>query len=718
MNLKRTFDGLLPRTLIRVLPAATITLVLVAMVTSHVVEKSFRQHVQAGLEKDARFGAEIVSSKLNGIISSIRSVAANDLVLNGLVDTEAREAYVPLYFSQLQIAGLRSGAKISFTDYRGRLIAANWQSQGYVNAKWLYRVIDNGREYIRFDKNGAVLVVPVIYQGNSEGAIAIEIGKQQLAQIISISFGASAVLISSKGEELFSSGPEISGIFQAGEKPAEGWIQFTAPVVGFPNIQVTVAEHTDIAFAVVHEAEKLLLLTLVIILVALAAGIVSTAYLTTNPLTAFATELKRFGVASDLDRRIVPAGGSELRDLADSFNSMLERMQKTVVSNEQLEGEIELRKNAEEALQEQNERFIVALENMSLGVCVFDRHGRLVVSNGRYATMYDLTAEIVKPGMTAREIAEQRVRRGIFAGKPDDYVQDRVDWGRCDNVSKITELSDGRTILISRRALSDGGWVSTHEDITERRRMERLKNEFVSVVSHELRTPLTSLVGSLRLISSGTLGSFPDKAKSLLDIAYRNTERLTLLVNDILDVEKITSDSMVFDVTPTDVVELARKAISENEAFGAEYDVRFRLQEDVGTGFAAIDENRIMQVLANLLSNAVKFSDRGSEVVVRISREGRVLRCAVIDTGAGIPEDKQSQLFDRFFQVDASDSRSKQGTGLGLTIVKAIVEKHGSQIHVESEVGKGSTFYFDLEEVDAPVGINSAPAKIERAGVA
>ena len=374
----------------------------------------------------------------------------------------------------------------------------------------------------------------------------------------------------------------------------------------------------------------------------------------------------------------------------------------------------------DKAIRDQNERFSIALENMSQGLCVFDRQKRIIVSNELYASMYGLPKELVVPGTPLSEVIKLRVAHGLYAGEgPDEYIEERLEWGenRTKQGVKVQELSDGRSIRILRQPLTGGGWVATHEDITESMRMERLKNEFVSVVSHELRTPLTSLSGSLRLMTSGSLGEIPDKVNSLLGIACRNTERLTRLVNDILDVEKINSNHMDFVFAPTDIVALAQRAIDENKAYGVENGVRLRLEENLGAAYANVDEDRMMQVLANILSNAAKFSPLESEVVLRLSRQCGALRLAVDDTGSGIPKGKQSQLFNRFFQVDASDRRSKQGTGLGLTIVKAIVEKHGSQIIVESEVGKGSTFYFDLEEVDAPSATQNTEVDMKTAAV-
>ena len=711
----KNFSALLPRVLLRVLPAVTVAMLVIGIATSMVVESSVRQQIQDNLEKEVRFGADAVSSKLNAILSSARSVAANDLVINGLVDVDAREAYVPLYFNQMQIAGPRSGGKVSFTDYRGRLIASNWSGQDFSNAAWLYRVIDNGREYVHIDDKGAVFVVPVIYQGAPEGALVVEFDRGQLSQIISISFGSHAVVVASTHGELFSSSAEFSKAIKHGTKTIEGWMQYTGPVPGFSGLHVTVAQPTDIAFASVYRIQQALFVSLVLALVAVAAGIVSTAYLTTNPLNKFVKELTGFGAAKDLNRRIGSDGATEFQDLARSFNSMLERLCNVVVSHESLAEENKIRMKIEAALQEQNERFNVALENMSHGVCVFDKESRLVVSNRRYATMYALPPKFVTRGRTAREIAERRVKNGVYSGdNPDDYVEERVSWGNDGDKDKVKiyELCDGRSIRVSRQFLTNGGWVTTHQDISELKRMERLKDEFVSIVSHELRTPLTSLSGSLRLLTAETDGLMSDKARTLAELADRNAKRLTLLVNDILDIEKIRSDSMSFNFAPTDVIALAEQAIVENAPYCEENRVRLRLEQEVGKAYVNVDENRIMQVLTNLLSNAAKFSAPDSEVVLSISRQNGKLRYSVIDTGCGIPPEKQSRLFEKFFQVDSSDTRSRRGTGLGLAIVRSIVAKHGSRIRVDSTVGEGSTFYFDLEEVSTPSDTECVPMEM------
>jgi PAS domain S-box-containing protein len=233
-------------------------------------------------------------------------------------------------------------------------------------------------------------------------------------------------------------------------------------------------------------------------------------------------------------------------------------------------------------------------------------------------------------------------------------------------------------------------------DITERKEVDRLKSEFVSVVSHELRTPLTSIVGSLGLISGGVAGELPAQAKTLIDIAHKNSERLVRLINDILDVEKIESGKMVFNIKPMELMPLIEQSVEANKGYGERYKVRFVLKDALPGVKVAADSDRLIQVVTNLLSNAAKFSPPGGTVDVSVSQHKGSIRVSVTDHGPGIPEEFRSRIFQKFAQADSSDSRQKGGTGLGLSICKAIVEKLGGKIGFETEMGVGTTFYFDL----------------------
>lgn len=233
-------------------------------------------------------------------------------------------------------------------------------------------------------------------------------------------------------------------------------------------------------------------------------------------------------------------------------------------------------------------------------------------------------------------------------------------------------------------------------DITERKRIEKMKNEFISTVSHELRTPLTSIRGSLGLICGGAVGEIPEQASEMLKIANNNTERLLLLINDILDVQKIESGQMVFKCRCISVLSLLKQAIEENQAYGTQYGIRYELAPHCEDMHVYADRNRLLQVMSNLLSNAAKFSPAGEVVEVGVEQLQGLVRVSVSDHGPGIAPEFQAALFDRFTQCDSSDTRAKGGTGLGLNIAKAIVEKHGGYIGFESTPDVGTRFYFEL----------------------
>lgn len=233
-------------------------------------------------------------------------------------------------------------------------------------------------------------------------------------------------------------------------------------------------------------------------------------------------------------------------------------------------------------------------------------------------------------------------------------------------------------------------------DTSERKAMEQMKNEFVSTVSHELRTPLTSIHGALGLLLGKVADTISPKMKMLLDTAYRNSERLSLLINDILDLEKIESGKLDFEFHLLDVVKVTQQAIAANEGYADKHKVKLQLLDSPHSALVFGDDNRLLQVFANLMSNAIKYSPTDGTVEIRIQLQEDYWRIGVRDHGRGIPQSFKTQIFQRFAQADSSDTREKGGTGLGLSISKAIVERHQGVIGYESEEGQGTEFYFTL----------------------
>ncbi len=243
-------------------------------------------------------------------------------------------------------------------------------------------------------------------------------------------------------------------------------------------------------------------------------------------------------------------------------------------------------------------------------------------------------------------------------------------------------------------------FVAMVRDISERQRIDRLKDQFVSTVSHELRTPLTSIRGSLGLITGGAVGELPEQVKSMLKIAENNTQRLLMLINDILDMQKIETGELTFDYSELLLMPFLEQAIKDNAAYGELYGVTFTITKAMPEVQLLTDKHRLSQVMANLLSNAAKFSVDASDVEIAVSYHKNSIRISVSDYGMGIAKEFQSKLFDQFTQADSADTRKIGGTGLGLSICKATVEKLGGKISFTSSAGEGTSFYIDLPHRD------------------
>ena len=294
---------------------------------------------------------------------------------------------------------------------------------------------------------------------------------------------------------------------------------------------------------------------------------------------------------------------------------------------------------------------------------------------------------------TIRDLTTVRVSNEVFWRKdgtsfPVEYVarpQIEIQSGIDPDGQLIEERPGGKAV----------GVVVAFTDTTERRALDRMKDEFISTVSHELRTPLTSLRAALGLVTGGTLASRPEKLQQMLDIATGNTDRLVRLVNDILELERIGSGKAELHYTMCSADDLFRRAAGLQQTGAAKGQLRITFNSQGVNVWA--DPDRILQTLTNLISNAIKFSPPGTEIHLRARRvDANEAEIQVRDQGRGIPTDKLESIFERFHQVDASDSRTMGGTGLGLAICRSIVAQHGGRIWATSLPGKGSTFHFIL----------------------
>lgn len=225
--------------------------------------------------------------------------------------------------------------------------------------------------------------------------------------------------------------------------------------------------------------------------------------------------------------------------------------------------------------------------------------------------------------------------------------------------------------------------------------IDKMKDDFLAAASHELRTPITSIIGSLGLLSTFA-DTLPDPAQRLVGIAHNNSLRLARLVNDILDLSKLAENSISFDVERLDASQVIAECRDANSGFGTAHNVALvtrKVQEQL---FFEADAHRVQQVLANLVSNAVKFSNMGGIVELSVSDLGNFVRLSVGDSGRGIPHEFRSRIFERFEQVELTDSSVKGGSGLGLAIAREMVVRMGGRIDFDSVLGQGTTFHVDL----------------------
>jgi len=364
---------------------------------------------------------------------------------------------------------------------------------------------------------------------------------------------------------------------------------------------------------------------------------------------------------------------------------------------------------AEQALHMATRQRELILESVGDGIYGIDLEGRLTFINQTGAKALGYTAEELT-GRDLHDVIHHSHSDGTPYTKSTNPILQALR--RCESIRMRDEVfwrQDGTAFPVEYSAsplLEEGqisGMVVAFQDVSERRRLDRMKDEFISTVSHELRTPLTSLRASLGLISSGTLDKRPEKQRQMVEMAIGNCDRLIRLVNDILDFDKVEKGNLPLDRQPVEAIDLLRRAA--DVAYSAASHARITVRVNAAAVRVLADEERILQVLNELVSNAIKFSPQ--ETTIRLSAEHGQARpeqpaepaevCFTVeDQGRGIAQEKLERIFDRFQQGDASDSRALGGTGLGLALCRSIVEQHGGRIWAESTPGKGSRFHFTL----------------------
>jgi len=391
---------------------------------------------------------------------------------------------------------------------------------------------------------------------------------------------------------------------------------------------------------------------------------------------------------ADGDFRPLPADGSgdALEKLGASLNQTAARLDRTI-----------------RTLTEERNLSSAILGSMVEGVAVVNGAERLVFANQSFAGILDLDLP-PKSGSALVEVVRQtemiEAVRKVLAGEP--RVESEIVTGT------LRQHFFAATVAAVRAGETSGAVVVLH-DITELRRLERVRRDFVANVSHEFRTPLTAIQGFAETLLAGAMDD-PQNRERFLEIIVEHSRRLARLTEDLLKLSKMDADRLELEIRRVSVSQLIESCIETTQHRATEKEIAISVQPSEAVPDIAGDRRRLAEVLQNLLDNALQYTLSRGEILVSAKARDTEVVFTVADTGIGIPKADQSRIFERFYRVDAARSRELGGTGLGLSIAKHIVEVHGGRIWVDSEIGRGSQFHFTVPLFDAERAPRPTPA--------
>lgn len=350
-------------------------------------------------------------------------------------------------------------------------------------------------------------------------------------------------------------------------------------------------------------------------------------------------------------------------------------------------------------LKRADEQFRMAMEAAPTGMLLMDPSGAVVLVNAQIERLFGYSRQELL-GRSIEMLVPERYRAAHPESRRDFFdAPGARTMGAGRDLYGLRKNGSEVPIEIGLNPIRTSGGeyvLSSIIDLTQRREIDRMRSEFVSTVSHELRTPLTSISGALGLLNSGTMGVLPEKALGMIRIAYKNSERLARIVNDILDIGRLEAGKVVLRMLRVRLEPLLRQAAEANSAYADRFGVRIVFDAAHADRQVTVDPDRFLQVLANLLSNAAKFSPAGADVLLRVRSGGATVRVEVEDSGPGIPEAFKQSLFENFAQADASASRRFDGAGLGLSIARKLTEAMGGTLGFHDAPEQGSVFFVEL----------------------
>ena len=342
--------------------------------------------------------------------------------------------------------------------------------------------------------------------------------------------------------------------------------------------------------------------------------------------------------------------------------------------------------NNEKVIRESEEKYRSIFETAPVGILQFNQSGRVVSGNSSAARILSLKKDALQDINLLSNVENKEFTQAVKRSMQGNFSQFAGDASLLNSKAEIPVRMYLKGVKSHDDSVVSG--VAILEDISEQQRVEQLKTEFVSTVSHELRTPLTAIKGSIGLLNITPV----EKTADLIDILKRNVDRLIVLINDLLDMEKIISGNMSFDYKNWGVEGLISQAAEDNQGYASEHQSELIVVVDGIECEIYVDKNRFHQVMSNLISNAVKFTREGTPVTIDANQDSDYVTINIIDQGEGIPEEFREKLFERFTQADSSTTRKIGGTGLGLYITQQLVTAMGGEVSYKTESGVGTRF--------------------------
>lgn len=680
---------LLSHVLLHVLPPTILVLLGISIAQSYLMRTTIEDEVQQRLNQQATQVAAALSVKTQALIDAAVAVAENDLVVNGLIDFEERLNYLPVFFQGLRLPG-PSGTLVSLTDYRGRTLASNAQARSYEFERWIDRVMA-GQRLTQFDANGMILALPVIIAGRPEGIIVVELDPDTLSQLLSVPILVGAMAVkSSDGAVLFSS--DDTFLSRAiGTRPGSGaygsqWVAVETRVPFIPELQFIAAELRSDAFHSVSQLYKLTALAVILSVVAVALGIVVTAWRTTKPIARFAEDIGQIGGANALTPRVRLGGFAELQSLALSFNTMLDRLEKTTTSRDHVDS---------------------ILNSISEMLLVTGPGGQIRRCN-RAAVR---TMGCHQDALIDRPIAS-------ILKDQDDGLQQLIR-GEVTSIEGILTTDLGSALPVQISASRMTGERDNREDrilvlmdITERKESERLLKrraeelarsnselqQFASVASHDLQEPLRKVQAFSERLRSKYSDQLDEQGQDYLARLSGATGRMQSLIVDLLAFSQVGRGEL--KTVSVDLGEVVRGVVSDLEVRIQESGATIDLQD---LPIVRADPLQMRQLFQNLIGNGLKYHREGIAPMVRISsiRSADRGKCSieVSDNGIGFEQDYAERIFGIFQRLHGRSAY--EGTGIGLAICRKICERHGGSIAALGRPGEGATFTMVLPGIDA-----------------